>query len=170
MTKDELQLKHPEVYQAIFKEGAESVDSTPMAEALDKAKAEGAKEESQRVTDVRAQSLPGHEVLIETLVADGKTTGPEAAMAINKAQQDVLAAQRDKLGEDGKKLLAASEPSKGEGGEDKKDFLALVKAEMEGGMTRGAATSKVCKDHPDAHADWVAGLKPQKKEDRSDVQ
>lgn len=53
-------------------------------------RAEGATAELARVKAVRAQSMPGHEALIDTLAADGKTTGPEAAMA-------VLAAERGRL-------------------------------------------------------------------------
>lgn len=52
-------------------------------------RAEGAAAEQARVAAVRAQSLPGHDALIDALAADGKTTGAEAAMA-------VLAAERTK--------------------------------------------------------------------------
>ncbi len=51
----------------------------------------GAAAESQRISDVRAQTLPGHEALVEKLAFDGKTTGPEAAMA-------VMAAERARIG------------------------------------------------------------------------
>ena len=47
---------------------------------------EGAQAEASRVADVRTQLVPGHEALIETLAADGKTTGAEAAQAIIKAE------------------------------------------------------------------------------------
>jgi capsid assembly protease len=50
-------------------------------------RAEGAAAETQRVKDVRAQSLPGHDALINTLAADGKTTGAEAAQAIIAAER-----------------------------------------------------------------------------------
>jgi len=50
-------------------------------------KAAGAAQELARVQAVRAAALPGHEKLIETLAADGKTSGAEAA-------QQVLAAER----------------------------------------------------------------------------
>lgn len=51
----------------------------------------GAAAEAKRISDVRAQTLPGHEALVEKLAFDGKTTGPEAAMA-------VMAAERSRIG------------------------------------------------------------------------
>lgn len=56
-------------------------------------RAAGAAAERQRIQDVRAQSLPGHEALVEALAFDGKTTGPEAATAVLKAERDRIAAQ-----------------------------------------------------------------------------
>lgn len=57
------------------------------------ARAAGAKAEQERVAAVRAQSMPGHEALIEQLAADGKTTGPEAAMAVLAAERAAVAAR-----------------------------------------------------------------------------
>jgi capsid assembly protease len=51
------------------------------------ASAEGASAERDRIAAVRSQVLPGHEALIETLAFDGKTTGPEAAMAVLAAEK-----------------------------------------------------------------------------------
>lgn len=51
------------------------------------ARAQGAQAEASRVAAVRAQSMKGHEALIEKLAADGKTTGPEAAMAVLAAER-----------------------------------------------------------------------------------
>jgi signal peptide peptidase SppA len=50
----------------------------------------GGQRERERVAAVRAQSMPGHEALIEQLAADGKTTGPEAAVAVNAAMRAAL--------------------------------------------------------------------------------
>jgi hypothetical protein len=47
----------------------------------------GAAAECARIQAVRAQSLSGHEALIEQLANDGRTTGPEAAMAVNAAER-----------------------------------------------------------------------------------
>jgi capsid assembly protease len=62
----------------------------PAAVAL--IRAEGAAAERDRVQAVRQQAIPGHEALIEQLAADGKTTGPEAAMAVLAAERQTRAA------------------------------------------------------------------------------
>jgi capsid assembly protease len=67
---------------------------------IDTARAEGAAAERQRIADVRAQSLPGHEALIERLAFDGKTTGPEAATVVLKAERDARAKQAADLKSD----------------------------------------------------------------------
>lgn len=55
------------------------------------AHAAGATAERDRITAVRAQSLPGHEALIDKLAFDGKTTGPEAAVAVLSAVRTATA-------------------------------------------------------------------------------
>lgn len=54
--------------------------------------AEGAQAEQARVAAVRACALPGHEALIETLAADGTTTGAQAAAAVLAAERSARAA------------------------------------------------------------------------------
>lgn len=75
MNREQLEKDHPELAKAIRDEGF----------------AAGAAAERQRIQDVEAQAMPGHEKLIATLKFDGKTTGAEAAV-------QVLAAERVKLG------------------------------------------------------------------------
>lgn len=70
---------------------AEWAAENPEAAAV--LRAEGAAAETQRVNDVRAQLVPGHEALIEELAADGYTTGDEAARAIVKAERELRATQ-----------------------------------------------------------------------------
>lgn len=64
---------------------------------LDAARAEGhaagAAAERQRITDVRAQSLPGHEALIEKMAFDGVTTGAQAAVAVLGAERERVTTQ-----------------------------------------------------------------------------
>lgn len=75
-------------------EGTTTMDLKTMAEQHPQllatiqaeARAEGAKAEQDRVAAVRAHSMKGHEALIEKFAADGKTTGPEAAMAVVAAE------------------------------------------------------------------------------------
>ncbi|MGV0961792.1 MAG: head maturation protease, ClpP-related [Limnohabitans sp.] len=81
-----LKEKHSELVAAITEEA-----TAGLTEKITAAKREGAEAERQRIADVRAQAIPGHEALIETLAADGKTTGPEAAMAIVAAEKKLRA-------------------------------------------------------------------------------
>lgn len=84
MNLETLKAEHPDLVQAITAEA-----QTGMAAAIASARSEGASAENQRIKDVRAQLIPGHEALIEQLAADGKTTGAEAAMAIVGAEKNL---------------------------------------------------------------------------------
>ena len=53
--------------------------------------AAGATAERNRILAVQEQSMPGHEKLIQTLMFDGKTTGPEAAVQVLGAHRAALA-------------------------------------------------------------------------------
>jgi capsid assembly protease len=62
-----------------------AADHPQAAQAL---RSEGAQAERDRVSDVRAQSMPGHEALIERLAADGQSTGADAAKAVLAAERE----------------------------------------------------------------------------------
>lgn len=81
MTLDELRAAHPELCASLVAEGRET----------------GAAAERARILDVESQSMPGHEALIATLKADGKTTGPEAAVQILAAEKKKLSAMASHL-------------------------------------------------------------------------
>lgn len=66
---------------------------TAVAAALAQGRAEGAAAERARIADVRAQSLPGHQALIDTLAADGHTTGPQAAAIVLAAERKLRETQ-----------------------------------------------------------------------------
>ncbi len=72
------------------------------------ARAQGAQAEAARVAAVRAQAMPGHEALIEQLAADGKTTGPEAAMQVLAAERAAVAARGKAFVEDAPAPVATS--------------------------------------------------------------
>lgn len=63
----------------------------------------GAERERARIASVEAQALPGHESLIASLKADGKSTGADAAM-------QVLAAEKAKLASIAERLHAEAPP------------------------------------------------------------
>lgn len=75
---------HPDVAEALREEGR--------AEG----KTLGADQERERIKSVREQSMPGHDALIEEMMFDGKTSGPEAAVRILKAEKET----QDKIGQD----------------------------------------------------------------------
>lgn len=75
MNRAELAAQHPELLQALLAEG----------EAAGFAK--GAAAECARIKSVEAALIPGHEQLIASLKFDGKTTGGDAALAVNAAER-----------------------------------------------------------------------------------
>lgn len=79
MTLDELRAAHPDLCVALV--------------------AEGATAERARITDIEAQAkgLPGHGDLVASLKADGKTTGPMAAVAILAAERSLAASRINAL-------------------------------------------------------------------------
>ena len=93
------------------------------------AMAEGATQERARIQAVRAQSLPGHEALIEKLAFDGITTGDQAAAAVLAAERQVIAARAAAHGSDAPP--AAPSGAKGASAED----LAEGKGKKPGAAT-----------------------------------
>jgi capsid assembly protease len=79
MDRKTLEEQHPVLFAQLKNEFT--------AEGETAGKTAGAAAELQRIQDVRAQGLPGHEALIETLAMDGKTTGAEAAAAVVAAER-----------------------------------------------------------------------------------
>lgn len=80
VTKGYILDKHSDIADAFREEGIASVDQSEIA-----AKAKQA--ECERIKSVMDQSMPGHEDLIKEKAFDGKTTGPETAVAILKAEK-----------------------------------------------------------------------------------
>lgn len=82
MTLEQLKVAHPELVEAIAAEA-----TACHAEALAAARVEGAAAELERIKSVRAQSIPGHEALVEQMALDGKSTAADAALAIVEAEK-----------------------------------------------------------------------------------
>lgn len=112
VTLDELKQKHPEIYQAALAEGKAAAEAEAEARGrqagLESGRAEGAAAERQRIADVRSQLIPGHEAMIEELVSDGKTTGPEAAVKVLAAEKEKRAKHLDDYTADGKLKVPAA--------------------------------------------------------------
>lgn len=81
MNLEELRAAHPDLAAALVAEGV----------------AIGATAERERIHAVEAQLLPGHEALITSLKADGKTTGAEAAVQVLAAERSVCAGRATRL-------------------------------------------------------------------------
>lgn len=88
MTIEKLKAEHPEVYQAICDE-AKQTAADGHALALEEAKHQSAEGERKRIADCRAQAIPGHEALVDSLAFDGKSTAADVAMAIVGAERNL---------------------------------------------------------------------------------
>ena len=75
---------------------------------------QGAAAERERIQAVRAQLMPGHERLIESLAFDGKTTGPEAAVAVINAERAAADKRRAALASDTPPPVAADPSATGD--------------------------------------------------------
>lgn len=95
MKIEDLEKNHPELAKALREEG--------ITIGIKQGRAEGAATERQRILDVEAQILPGHEKLIATLKADGKTSGAEAAVQVLAAEKAKSAATLAALNDDAPK-------------------------------------------------------------------
>jgi signal peptide peptidase SppA len=88
MDIETLKAEHPDLLKQIQAEVREGmVTADDLQTQIEAARMEGATAEIDRIKDVRAQSVPGHEALIEQLAFDGKSTGADAALAIVAAEQ-----------------------------------------------------------------------------------
>lgn len=90
--RDQLAAEAPELLSAILAEGA----------------ATGAAAERARIQAVEAAVLPGHEALITTMKFDGKSSGGDAALAVNAAERALRARAATTLANDAPKPLAAA--------------------------------------------------------------
>lgn len=87
MDMKDLKEQHPALFAQIETENAAAV-----AAATTVATTAGATAERARIEGVRAVALPGHTALVDKLAFDGKTTPAEAALAVNAAERESLAA------------------------------------------------------------------------------
>lgn len=89
-----LKAQHPEAFASIAATGSADKEAAVAAARLEgiaagklEGYAEGHAAETQRIAEVFAVTLPGHEKLIQSLALDGKTTGGEAAAQIIAAEK-----------------------------------------------------------------------------------
>jgi len=94
MTLEEFKSKYPDIASALieegdaagynrgFTDGEKKGAEKATKESQDQAMAQGAQQERERIKSVQDQLISGHEKLIQELMFDGTTTGPEAAVKI----------------------------------------------------------------------------------------
>ncbi len=98
----ELKEKTPKLYAAVLEIGHKAGHAEGITA--------GALAEQQRVKAVNAALIPGHEKLIATLAADGKTTGGEAALAVLGAENKLRDTAAAEIEEDAPAAPNAAEP------------------------------------------------------------
>ena len=112
-----LKEKHQDLVAAITDEVTASMTAThteQLTAARTEATAAGAEQERLRIADVRAQLIPGHESLVETMAADGKSTGADAAKAIVAAEKALRAQVADGLTNSANPVVPPAVPPAGD--------------------------------------------------------
>lgn len=122
LTVDKVKAEAPEIAKALIDEGRATA-----AQSIADARAEGARAELARVAAIDALATPGHEKLIAELKADGKTTGPEAAVRIVQAEKGKRDAALANLRSDaaGAGVAAAQIETAGAGAGEKKEVKSF---------------------------------------------
>jgi len=87
LDRDTLEAEHPELFATIVEEGRAVAFGLGETKGRAEGYREGAEEERARIKAVKAVLLRGHEDLIERLMFDGVTGGPEAAALVIEAEK-----------------------------------------------------------------------------------
>lgn len=82
-----LRAEHPDIVSELTREITESISAGVRAIAFEEGRAAGVASETARIMEIEANALPGHDALVASLKADGKTTGAEAAVKILQAEK-----------------------------------------------------------------------------------
>lgn len=127
VTKEQFVAENPAAAAELRAEG----ETAGVAKGKAEGKAEGATAERERIQAVFGQSLPGHEALIQTLAFDGKTSGPEAAVAVLNAERSNTATNAAALRADAPKPApnapAPDAPAAPAAGEKKVDHKVVTR-------------------------------------------
>jgi len=157
ITREYLQANHSDLYGSILAEGAaQAADSVTaeMDQRTDELLAQGAEQERVRIQAVREQIIPGHEELIEKLAFDGKTTGPEAAVAVLAAERELRAGYQRTL-ESAPPAVNAAEAPPPASEDTFEDKLLAYRLD---GMSKTEAMKKAVREHPGLHKAWLARI------------
>jgi signal peptide peptidase SppA len=152
MDINELKEKHAEVYRAVRAEALEgNVEKLEAAKAvgIEEGKALGIKAESERIAGIEALALEGHDDLIASLKADGKTTADQAAGLILKAEKESRHAVAEKTEAEGAPPVLDSEDTNNANAKDFRSLVAVYKEEHK--CSKIDAMKAVAKLHPGAY-------------------
>jgi len=153
ITREFLNANHADLVEAIRLEGYQRGNA--------EGRLAGADAERARILAVEGQLITGHEALIAGLKFDGKTTGPEAAVAVLAAEKTLRGTALAKLRADAPDPATA--PAAPAGAQVKKEpkadsaeaFDAAIEKSVSVGLSRGKAIVKAARDFPAAHAAWI---------------
>jgi hypothetical protein len=156
ITKEQLKADNSALFEEIYEEGKAAglaaAEETMHAD-LEGARKIGATAELERIKAVRAHTLAGHEALIEAMMFDGTTTGPQAAEKVLTAEKALQAKAKDDFIDDGINAKVLASPHAGNGAPD---FDALVgQYQAQNNCSRGKAISAVTKANPAAHQAYL---------------
>jgi signal peptide peptidase SppA len=124
-------------------------------------KNDGAVAERERITSIRSFATSSNMAMIEGFIADGKTTAPEAAVEILKAQKESNANHLQALENNAPKPIGADivNPDNVDGSEKGlKQLVAEYMADNKG-VTKGKAIIACSKLYPNAKNDFVQEVK-----------
>ena len=80
MNLAELQANHPDIYQAALEQGKTSIDTKTI-------EANAAKAERERIGEIQASAMPGHESIVAEAIENGWDAGKFAIAALKKDKE-----------------------------------------------------------------------------------
>ena len=121
---------------------------------------EGILAERSRISDLQALSNSANKDMVDGFIADGKTTAPEAAVEILKAQNVSNKSKLDAIANNSPEPVSAETGTDSQKNESEKGLKALVVDYMkEHNCSKGAAIIACSKEYPDAVNDFVEIVK-----------
>jgi signal peptide peptidase SppA len=136
MDMQTMKAEHPELVQAIVDKARQDMISRADHEAaIERAEENGRTDERERIKDIKAQSVPGYEAIIEQMIADPEATGDNAARAIIAAEQKQRTALRNE--DSGNDPVPPSDPDTGARTMKRADFDQLSDAQRREALDDG---------------------------------
>jgi len=88
LTAQQVKEQHPEAYQAIYDEGAASVQAGHSDEAVAQARTQGANEERERIRGIHSLEAPGHEELVASEMFNAEANADSVSKKVLEAQAE----------------------------------------------------------------------------------